>query len=83
MGGFDPVLLGAGEPTVKYHPSETVVLTLSRISGKGTVAGGQFDWGGRLIFDMGRPGGDAGGKSGCMLEHPVDSRIPWLLAKSR
>ena len=27
MGGCDPFLLGGGEPTVKYHSSEFVLLT--------------------------------------------------------
>ena len=27
MGGVDPFLLGGGEPTVKYHSSEFVLLT--------------------------------------------------------
>jgi hypothetical protein len=42
------VLAGAVEATVKYHPFGTVILTEGRETGLGTVAGGQFDWGGRL-----------------------------------
>ncbi len=36
------------EPTLKYHPWFVRVLTSFRESGRGTVLGGQFDWGGRL-----------------------------------
>ena len=27
MGGFEPGLLGSGEPTVRYHPGCAVILT--------------------------------------------------------
>ncbi len=37
-----------GEPTLKYHPCAVSYLTATRISGRGTVLGGQFDWGGLL-----------------------------------
>ena len=33
MGGFDPGLLGSGEPTVKYHPVESGNLTFTRDPG--------------------------------------------------
>ncbi len=36
------------ESPVKYHPASCGVLTTADISLSGTVAGGQFDWGGRL-----------------------------------
>ena len=36
------------EPTLKYHPSYSEVLTWHPESGVGTMPGGQFDWGGRL-----------------------------------
>ena len=36
------------EPTLKYHPEDALVLTSYRISGRGTVSVGQFDWGGLL-----------------------------------
>ena len=36
------------EPTLKYHPCISEVLTWFRESGPGTVCGRQFDWGGRL-----------------------------------
>ena len=32
-----------------YHPDRIGVLTCYRESGRGTVSGGQFDWGGRLL----------------------------------
>ena len=32
-----------------YHPDRIGVLTWYRESGTGTVSGGQFDWGGRLL----------------------------------
>ena len=34
---------------VKYHSSYAVTLTPYRESGRGTVSGGQFDWGGLLL----------------------------------
>ena len=49
MGGFDPAALAVGEPTVKYHPVSTSVLTLTFESGRKTVPDGQFDWGGSLL----------------------------------
>ena len=42
MGGIESFLVGKLEPTVRYHSGEARILT------KGTVSGGQFDWGGRL-----------------------------------
>ena len=33
---------------MKYHPGLLAVLTVGRLSGRGTMSGGQFDWGGRL-----------------------------------
>ena len=49
MGGVDALLLGSVEPTLKYHPCYVSHLTVTRESGHGTVLGGQFDWGGRLL----------------------------------
>jgi hypothetical protein len=40
--------LGHVEATLKYHPGFLAVLTVSRLTGCGTMSGGQFDWGGRL-----------------------------------
>ena len=36
------------EPPLGYHPWNMKVLTCARESGRGTLSGGQFDWGGRL-----------------------------------
>ena len=36
-----------------YHPCSVGVLTAYRKTGTGTVAGGQFDWGGRLLKSNG------------------------------
>ena len=33
---------------MKYHPWFLAVLTVGRITGHGTMTGGQLDWGGRL-----------------------------------
>ncbi len=48
MGGFEARALALAEPPVKYHPAACEVLTKMRQTLSGTVAGGQFDWGGRL-----------------------------------
>ena len=37
------------EAPLGYHPDRIGVLTRYRESGRGTVSGGQFDWGGRLL----------------------------------
>ena len=34
---------------MKYQPGDVLTLTVVREAGDGTVAGGQFDWGGRLL----------------------------------
>ena len=36
------------EATLKYHPFFLATLTVGRLTGHGTMSGGQFDWGGRL-----------------------------------
>ncbi len=38
-----------------YHPDSTGVLTGGHESGHGTLLGGQFDWGGRLLKSNGAP----------------------------
>ena len=53
MGVDEGLLVGGPETTVKYHPSGTVILTGSRETGNGTLLGGQFDWGGRLLKSNG------------------------------
>jgi hypothetical protein len=37
------------EPLLRYHSCVTDPLTLSPESGRRTVPGGEFDWGGRLL----------------------------------
>ena len=37
------------ESMLGYHPCSTGFLTCGRESGRGTLLGGQFDWGGRLL----------------------------------
>ncbi len=37
------------EPTLKYHPCSVGILTLTLEAGPGTMSGGEFDWGGRLL----------------------------------
>ena len=41
--------MGEEEPLVRYHSSKARILTVTPESGWGTVSGGQFDWGGRLL----------------------------------
>ena len=41
------------EPVLGYHPCSTGFLTCGRESGRGTLSGGQFDWGGRLRKGIG------------------------------
>ena len=45
MGDDEVCLVGDMESTVRYHSGTARILTLR----KGTVSGGQFDWGGRLL----------------------------------
>ena len=39
----------SAESPLGYHPSIAGFLTCGRESGRGTLLGGQFDWGGRLL----------------------------------
>ena len=41
------------ESTLGYHSCSTEVLTMNRETGFGTLSGGQFDWGGRLLKSNG------------------------------
>ena len=41
------------EPPVGYHSWIAEFLTCGRESGRGTLLGGQFDWGGRLLKSNG------------------------------
>ena len=43
----------AVEPPLGYHPCGTGILTCGHESGQGTMSGGQFDWGGRLLKSIG------------------------------
>ena len=40
-----PVLV---ESPLGYHPCDVEILTCGHEAGRGTMSGGQFDWGGRL-----------------------------------
>ena len=41
------------EPPLGYHPCGTGILTCGHESGQGTMSGGQFDRGGRLLKSNG------------------------------
>ena len=41
------------ESSLGYHPCSTGILTIGLESGLGTLSGGQFDWGGRLLKSNG------------------------------
>ena len=43
----------AVEPPLGYHSCDTGILTCGHESGQGTLSGGQFDWGGRLLKSIG------------------------------
>jgi hypothetical protein len=45
VGAGEPGAPAPGEATVKYHPDVVCGLTIE----DGTAAGGEFDWGGRLL----------------------------------
>ena len=53
MGDFDPASQDVGESSLKYHPWHVSHLTATLESGRGTVLGGQFDWGGLLLKSNG------------------------------
>ena len=53
MGGFEAWSLGCVEPTLGYHPDDIEALTRGHETGHGTLLGGQFDWGGRLLKSNG------------------------------
>ena len=46
MGGFEAGTPVSVEPTLKYHPDYSGYLTRRKA---GTLSGGEFDWGGRLL----------------------------------
>ena len=41
------------ESTLGYHSCDAEILTWGHESGQGTLSGGQFDWGGRLLKSSG------------------------------
>ena len=45
-----PVIM---EPSLGYRPCSTGSLTRGRGTGRGTLSGGEFDWGGRLRQGIG------------------------------
>ena len=49
MGAGEPGAPASGEALVKYHPDVVCGLTID----DGTAAGGEFDWGGRLLKSNG------------------------------
>ena len=49
MGDVEWWALACLESTLEYHPYVVGILTCYRESGSGTLSGGQFDWGGRLL----------------------------------
>ena len=49
MGGVDGTLPGVSEPSVRDHSGGARILMAILESGRLTVSGGQFDWGGRLL----------------------------------
>ena len=53
MGGVDNSLPGGLEPSVRDHSGEARILMAILESGRLTVSGGQFDWGGRLLNSNG------------------------------
>ncbi len=53
MGRYEVILSGVMERPLGYHSSIAAVLTGRRETGFGTVSGGQFDWGGRLLKSNG------------------------------
>ena len=48
MGDLEVRASALMESPLGYHPSFAGFLTCGRESGRGTLLGGQFDWGGRL-----------------------------------
>ena len=53
MGDWETGSSDSVESTLGYHPDITWILTGSHETGYGTLLGGQFDWGGRLLKDNG------------------------------
>lgn len=53
MGDWEVGPSGSMESTLGYHPDSTEFLTGHHEAGDGTLLGGQFDWGGRLLKSNG------------------------------
>ena len=53
MGDWETRASALAESMLGYHSSFTEILTCGRESGRGTMSGGQFDWGGRLLKSNG------------------------------
>ncbi len=53
MGDFEASASAEVESSVKYHPSNIGILTPYHESGRKTVLGGQFAWGGFLLKSNG------------------------------
>jgi hypothetical protein len=49
VGAYEAILMGVVEASVRYHSDTIGILTSFPSSGRKTVSGGQFDWGGRLL----------------------------------
>ena len=49
MGGYEKILLGILEPSVRDHSGKARILMAFLEAGRLTVSGGQFDWGGHLL----------------------------------
>ena len=81
MGGFETGTLVSVEPTLKYHPDYSGCLTRRKA---GTLSGGEFDWGGRLLNCNGgvqrfpqmdrKPIEERNGKRGLDCEKDTSSR---------
>ena len=53
MGDREVRVSALMESTLGYHSSIAAILTDTHGSGVGTLSGGQFDWGGRLLKSNG------------------------------
>ena len=49
MGDLEVSAPAFMESTLGYHSWDIGILTCDHESGRGTLSGGQFDWGGRLL----------------------------------
>ena len=53
MGDGEARVSALAESPLGYHSSIAAILTDTRETGVGTLSGGQFDWGGRLLKSNG------------------------------